>query len=161
MGWKDSGYKSMTLFSGNSPGVVGTTVPAGTAPGAGLIVGVSQFTVAVVDAVLQGQTGGTLDVYIQSSLNAGQDGSGNWFDVVHYTQLAAAGAAVRWLLTISRGYNRIVGAPSAANPADGTPTLAVNTMIADCLGNALRVVFVGGAGSSAGTTQIIRLGLSQ
>lgn len=161
MGWKDTGYKVMSLYSGTNSGAVGVVLPAGTAPGAGLIVGLSQFTVAVVDALIQGHTGGTLDVYVQSSVDAGQDGSGTWFDVIHYTQLAAAGAQVRWVTTLSRGYNRITAAPSAANPADGTPTLAVNTTINDCLGNALRVVFVGGAGSSAGAVQRIKIGLSQ
>lgn len=161
MGWKDTGYKAMTLFSGTNSGAVGVVLPNGTAPGAGLLVGLSQFTVAVVDALIQGHTGGTLDVYIQSSIDAGQDGSGTWFDVAHYTQLAAAAPLARWLVTISRGYNRIVAAPSAANAADGTPALAVNTAIADCLGNALRVVFVGGAGSSAGAVQRIKVGLSQ
>lgn len=161
MGYPDTGYKVMTLFSGNSPGAAGTQLPLTTKPGDGLIVGIAQSGMAVIDALLQGGAGGVLDIYIQSALDADQAGGGTWYDVAHYTQLAAAAAQVRWLLTVSRGYNRISAVPSAANPLSGTPTLAANTTIPDCLGNALRVVMIAGAGTTLGAAQTIKVALSK
>lgn len=160
MGWKDSGWKSWTLFSGSCPSSATTQLPQGTAPGAGLLVGLSQMGVLVVDAKLLGPTGGTLDVYLQSSLDADQAGNGSWYDVCHFPQLAAATAG-RFVATISRGYARIAATINAVNTVDNTPSLPVNTLVPDGLGNALRVVFVTGAGTSAAAAQTIKLGLSQ
>ena len=41
------------------------------------------------------------------------------------------------------------------NAVDGTPALAVNTVLSGSLGNNLRVVFVAGVGTSAGAAQTI------
>lgn len=158
MGFKDTNWKFFTLFNGLSPAAPGTFLGI---PNNGLIVGLSQMALVIVDALIQGATGGPLDVYLQSSLDADQAGNGTWYDVAHYTQLAAAGAQVRWIATISRGFSRISAAPNAANPASGTPTLAANTIIPDALGIALRVALVAGALTTAGATQTIKLGLSQ
>lgn len=158
MSFRDSNWTSKVLYNALSPAAPGTVL--GT-PGSGLIVGLGQSVVCVVDALIQGATGGVLDIYIQSSVDAMQDGTGTWYDVIHYTQLAAAGAQVRWVATLSRGFNKIAAAPNAANPVDGTPSLTANTLIPDALGNALRVVLVAGASTSAGANQRIKIGLSQ
>lgn len=161
MSFADLNPKSVLLYSGTSPAAPSTVLPVTTKGGDGLIVGLGQSSVCVVDALIQGATGGPLDIYLQSSTDALQDGTGSWYDVIHYTQLAAAGAQVRWIATLSRGFNKIAAAPNAANPLDGTPTLAVNTLIPDALGNALRVVLVAGALTTAGATQRIKLLLSK
>lgn len=154
MGMPDSNYRTQTLFSGTSPAAASTVV-------AGTLVGLSQEAVAVIDAQLLGATGGTLDVYIQSSMDADQAGGGTWYDVIHYTQLAAAAGAIRWIVTLSRGFNKIAAVPNSANPVSGTPTLTANTIIPDALGNALRVVLVAGAGTSAGAAIVIKAGTSK
>lgn len=153
--FNDTGWKSITLANAVvSPAAAGTAVLA-------TLVGLGQEPVAVVDATLLGATGGVLDIYVQSSVDADQAGNGTWYDVIHYTQLAAGGAAVRWVATLSRGFNKIAAAPNSVNPVSGTPTLAANTLIADALGNALRVVAVAGAGTSAGAAQTVKLGVSK
>jgi len=48
------------------------------------------------------------------------------------------------------------GAPTVVNKVDLTPALAVNTCIANGMGNALRVVYVAGAATSAGAAQSIK-----
>lgn len=160
MGWKDTGYKFHTLFAGNCPAAPGTQLPLSTKLGDGLLVGISQFVVAVVDMKLIGPTGGTLDVYLQSSLDADQAGNGSWYDVAHLPQVTAA-TTFRYAFAISRGFNRVAATATALNNADNTPSLAANTIIADALGNALRVVLVANAGVSVAAAQSIKLGLSQ
>jgi hypothetical protein len=112
------------------------------------------FSKCVVQARVQGATGGTLDIYIQSSSNSAA--STGWYDVAHYTQLAAGAAAAGWVFTLSRGPSTAT-APTGTNTADGTPALAANTMVPNALGNALRVVFVAGASTSAGAVQTINV----
>jgi hypothetical protein len=139
----------VTLVNGASPAGAGTVV--GTA-----VLGLDPYTKALVYAVLQGATGGTLDVYIQSSLNGGA--VGGWVDVAHFPQLAAAAGKIGYFLSLTRGDasgNAAAVAPIVVNIVDGTPVLAANFFIPSGFGNALRVVFVAGAGTSAGATQTI------
>lgn len=131
-------------LSGTSPSAAGTTVGVSQ-------VGLDTFEKAVVLAVVQGATGGTLDVYLQST----PDGGTTWYDVCHYTQLAAAGAQVAWFVSLTRGETFNATAPVSVNKASGTPTLAANTVVPHGLGNGLRVVYVAGAATSAGAAQTI------
>lgn len=131
-----------------SPASASTAV--GTVANGGLVAGLDQLPYAIVHALLQGATGGALDVYLQSSVNGGA----NWYDVCHFPQLAAAAAPIRYLVALTRGF---IGTPAitAPNTADGTPTLTVNTSVPYSLGNALRVVMVAGAATSAGAVQSV------
>lgn len=128
-------------LGGTSPAAASTVIgPA--------MQGLDDFTRLVIHATLQGATGGTLDVYIQSSVGNG------WYDVAHFAQLAAAAASVRYVVTLTKA---LKGTPAivAVNAANGTPTLAANSVNADILGNAIRVVYVAGALTSAGAVQAI------
>ena len=139
----------ITLVNGQSPAGAGTT-------GVAAVTGLDPYTKVLIFAVLQGATGGTLDVYIQTSVNGGQ--AGGWVDVAHFPQLAAAAAKVGYFLSLTRGDasgNAAAVAPIVVNVIDGAPVLAVNVFIPSGFGNALRVVFVAGAGMSAGATQTI------
>lgn len=151
--YPDSGAKEFTLFSGNSP-----TSGAGTfigTSGNGAIIGMGQTPVAVVDLQLIAPAGGTLDVYLQSSVDAQQDGvTGTWYDVAHVPQLAAGSGPFRFVLTLSRGFNKIAAVPNAVNAVSNTPTLGANLMIPDALGIALRVILVPGAGAAAAAQSI-------
>jgi|SRR5438067_7630344 len=133
------------LFSGTSPSAPGTSAQAQ------LAVPLDRMSYCDVTARLAGATGGTLDVYIQSSNNNGAAGS--WKDVVHFPQLLAGAAAIGYSATLTHGTAGAV--PVTVNSIDGTAALAANTVVPSSLGNNLRVVFVAGAGTSAGATQTI------
>lgn len=115
---------------------------------------IAMFTTCSMYAVLQGGTGGTLDVYIQTAfkkLNA----SPTWVDVAHFPQLAAGAAAVSYTFTLTRWSPTTSAFFTPVNTASGTPVLAVNTVVPGVLGYLLRVVHKTGAGTSAGATQSI------
>jgi hypothetical protein len=89
-------------------------------------------------ASLVGLAGGTLDVYVQESL----DGGTTWFDVCHFPQLASGAAAIRYSFTVPR---------DSALKAVGqgtTPALAVNNVAGGPWGPQLRLLSVTGAGTS-------------
>jgi hypothetical protein len=148
------------LLSGTSPAAPGTSVLA-------TITNLDQYTECEVHALLVGATGGTLDIYLQASNNwragskdetgdytAWSPAGGNWYDVAHFPQLAAGAVAIRYLLTLSRGYSN-AAAILVANTADGTPALALNTVLVGMWGGALRLVAVAGASTSAGAVQSV------
>jgi hypothetical protein len=123
------------------------TSPAAASTVVGATVDIAGFSKVSLAARIRGGTGGTLDVYIQSG-----DGT-NWWDVAHFTQLAAAAVLVAWGLSLERGGGATI---VSINTADGTPSLVANTKVTGLLGNKLRYVFVAGAGTSAGGSQDIR-----
>lgn len=132
----------VVIFSGTSPAAAGTTL------GAQLTLPLDRYSYCTISARLAGATGGTLDVYIQSSNNNGAAGS--WTDAIHFTQLAAAAGAIGYVATLGHGTGGT--APIVVNSIDGTPVLAAGVVVPHSLGNNLRPVFVAGAGTSAGAT---------
>ena len=118
--------------------------------------GLQEFNKAVGTANLIGATGGTLDVSIQTNYGgSGLMGSGGvttglWKDIARFTQLAAAGPAVSSGFVLTRGIGGTLNAPTTENTADGTPALAVNTIVPQALGDALRLIVLPGAGTTAG-----------
>jgi len=125
--------------SSTSPGAPGTA--AGLA-----IAGLDDFESVVVIASLLGATGGVLDVYLQAF-----DGT-NWFDVAHYTQLAAGATLRRYSVLLGRG-------AAAAAPVqvglDLEGVLAANTVVPGTLTDRLRLLFVAGASTTVGAAQVL------
>jgi hypothetical protein len=102
----------------------------------------------VIDATLTGGTGGTLDVYLQRKI-----ASDTWRDWVHFPQLAAAASKKYTLTIIGNGAGIVeVGGGSDASPG---VALAANTAVDVTPGGDVRLVFVSGAGTSAGAAQTI------
>lgn len=138
----------VTVFNGTSPATPSTGT--GTA-----VTGLDAFSYCFLYAKLQGATGGPLDVYVQTSYDSGT----TWIDVGHYTQLAAAAALVATVVSLSRWGPSVsatpTSVPTTVNSTSGTPVLAANTFLPGVLGNALRVVLVAGALTTAGATQVI------
>ena len=135
------------VLTGTSPAAPGTSVIA-------TQYGLDQFTELVAHVSLIGATGGTLDVYLQSSVNwqagvTGQVGTPAWYDVAHFTQLPAGATALRYIVSMSRGYP-LTATIAVSNPTDGTPTMAANTLLPNILGNALRLIVVAGSLTTAG-----------
>lgn len=134
----------IVLFSGTSPAAPSTVAQTA-------VVGLDGNDNCIIEARLAGATGGPLDVYVQSSTNGGAAGS--WYDVVHFPQLTAGAAAIGYVAAI--GHGPVGTAPVVVNSVDGTPALAANTVVPAGLGNALRVVTVAGASTSAGASLTI------
>lgn len=97
-------------------------------------------------ATLTGATGGVLDVFLQ-----GFDGV-NWFDVCHFAQLGAGAAAAIFAVSLHR--DQPSGVPAVIG-FDGTPLLAVNTVSQGGFSDRLRMVFIAGASTTVGASQVI------
>ena len=116
---------------------------ASTVASVATIKGLGGFDAIVLDAYLQGATGGTLDIYVQ---RLAPDGT-NWLDYAHFPQLAD-GAAAQWYtaeLQPALGINAVGSGTS--------PSLAANTILGGHPGSEIRLVFVAGTGTSAGAAQ--------
>ena len=99
---------------------------------------------------LRGATGGTLDVYLQTS----HDGGTTWFDFAHAAQLAAGAAQVREVWHVSRS----TAVTTSTVVGTGTsPALAADTVLGGSWGDSLRIVFVAGVSTSAGASQTIHV----
>jgi hypothetical protein len=127
-----------------SAAAAGTTV-------LGTIVGLSKYDAFVIDALLIGATGGTLDLYLQRLV----DPTNNvWLDWARYTQLASGAAAITYTLGFEP--DSLVAAVThvaqwGAVPS-GSPVIAAGSVVACHPGDQLRVVGVAGAGTSAGAS---------
>lgn len=131
-------------ITGTSPAAASTAVSAAVAD-------CGAFDCITVLATLTGGTGGTLDVYLQSSW----DGGVTWYDLVHFTQLAAGGAARTYKATLALSTTiTTVGKGSVGTPA---VALAAATVAAGHWGDMIRAVYVAGASTSAGATQLIEI----
>lgn len=132
-------------LSGTSPAAASTVASKE-------VTGLNAFTTLRLDAVILGATGGTLDVYIQRKVAANV-----WVDWVHFTQLAAAAAAVTYSLTFVAAQSASLATATTAG-TDSTPAPAIAaSIVAIHPGNHVRVVYVAGAGTSAGAAQSIAL----
>lgn len=96
-----------------------------------------------VVAKLVGATGGTLDVYVQTSPDQGV----TWVDYAHFPQLASGAAAIKYAFAAGQG------TPSAAPVVVGintAPALAANTVVGGGWGDRIRLLMVAGSGTTVG-----------
>ena len=144
------------IFSETSPAAPGTAASvgpvqnAGSYMAAGLAGPLDDYDSIGVVAELVGATGGTLDVYLQSSQDAGI----SWFDVIHWTQLAGGGAAVKWSSPISQATTTSVPIAVGKNLS---PALAANVVVNGAFSDRFRLVMVAGSGTSVGAAVVVRI----
>jgi hypothetical protein len=131
-------------------GIISDTSPSSASTAAGDIVsGLANFDALTIIANLVGATGGTLDVYLQTSW----DGGTTWYDWAHFPQLAAGAAAI----------NYTISAPSSGDPSpivvgkNTTPALAANSVVGSVWGPQLRALYVAGSSTSAGAAVTITI----
>jgi hypothetical protein len=110
---------------------------------AGVAGPLDDFEALQLVAELVGNTGGTLDVYVQTSPDQGV----NWFDFAHFAQLNAGAAAVRYVLTASLYTQNTAPIAVGKNLA---PALAANTFVNGAFGDRVRLLMVSGTGTTAG-----------
>lgn len=130
--------------------ITGTSPSSATTAVIGNFVGGLQIYDSLqIIAIIQGATGGTLDLYLQSSV----DGS-TWYDYAHYAQLAAAAASTTRTITVSRAQQQLTATAIGSNTS---PALAANTFLGGDFGSRIRLLAVAGAGTSAGAVQTIKI----
>lgn len=138
-------------ISGTSPAAPGTAV-IGSA-----FSGLQEFSRAAIVATLQGATGGTLNLIVQTSFDGKHvgDSTKKWWDAGAFAQLAAAAAQVTLFIELNR-------ASSGAAPVTLTNgTLAAGTVLPGMLGDAIRLLAVAGGGTSAGAVQQLDVAMFQ
>lgn len=129
-----------------SPAAAGTSAAPTAFTGGALVTA----DALVIDATLTGATGGTLDVYLQRKIAAD-----TWRDWVHFPQVAA-GASKAFSLVV-RGNGTTIADVGGGSDASPTPSMAANAFANVIPGGDVRVVFVAGAGTSAGASQTIAI----
>lgn len=126
--------------------IIGTSpAAASTAIDPTVIYGLARFSSVRIDALLVGATGGTLDVYLQRKL-----GPNAWADYCHFAQLAAGATAVRYSVTAAQINSTAIVTANGGTDAAPAVGLAPATFLGGHPGDTLRVVYVAGAGTSAG-----------
>jgi hypothetical protein len=144
------------LFSEVSPSAAGTAAsskPVANAASwcaAGVAGPLDDYDSIGIDVDLVGATGGTLDVYLQQSPDQGV----NWYDVVHWTQLASGAAAVKYSSPISQATT--TAAPTAVGK-NLNPALLAGTVVNGAFSDRMRLLMVAGSGTSAGASVVVRL----
>jgi hypothetical protein len=130
--------------------IISDTTPAAASTAAGdTVAGLGKYDAIQIVANLVGATGGTLDVYMQTS----PDGGTTWYDYVHFPQLGAGAAAIRYMVNIpSAGATGITVIGTGSSPA-----LAANTVVGGSWGDRLRALYVAGASTSAGAAITISI----
>ena len=140
---------SPLIFSETSPNAPGTAVssqPVQNVTGPyppGVATPIDDSDALDILAELVGATGGTLDVYVQCS----PDGGLNWTEIAHFAQLANGAAAVKYQAPISLYTNLTQPVVVGKNLV---PALAVNTVVNGAFSDRVRLLFVAGAGTTAG-----------
>jgi hypothetical protein len=120
------------------------------APSTGIVGGLSGFDALTIIGSLQGGTGGTLDVYLQTSY----DGGTTWYDYAHWPQLADSDP-----LTMREwSVNRSTAVTASTTIGSGlAPALGVDTILGGAWGDMMRLLFDAGAGTSAGAAQSVTI----
>jgi hypothetical protein len=131
------GQRVFTI-SETSPAAAGTVVGAG-------VNGLGDYPYLRVDADLVGATGGALDIYLQRMIKPGA-----WTDWLHFAQLAAGAAAVRYSAIVSPGLSTTITTSNRGTAATPLVSLAAATFLGGHPGDSVRAVYVAGASTSAG-----------
>lgn len=138
-------------ISGTSPAAAGTAIVGS------VIRNLKAFDWFTIDAALVGATGGTLDVYLQRQVASDAEATGGvWADWLHFTQLGAGAAAVKY--SLQSGVDKTITAVAFSTDASpGTPILAAGSFVGGHPGDAVRCVCVAGASTSAGAAVAIHI----
>jgi len=138
-------YQNTPPITFTSPATASTVVQTATWDN------LSQFEWLTVVAVLTGATAGTLDVYLQAEAQ-----NNVWVDWVHFAQLAAGAATVRYAFDCNVAASSITTVGGGTTAAPGV-ALAAATVAFSHPGKKVRIVTVAGAGTSAGASQTLYL----
>lgn len=148
--------RALFIFNETSPAAAGTSASSQPVQNAGsnFPIGVagpmSDYDAVDVIADLTGATGGTLDVYLQISPDDGQ----NWYDIIHFSQLAAGAALASYQAPLSNA--TVTNSPIKVGK-NLSPALAASTVVNGAFSDRMRLVMVAGSGTSAGAPVVVRI----
>ena len=136
------------IFTEMSPSAAGTTVssqPVSSSNIAGNGIAAPLDDAEAIDIAVDmvGATGGTLDLYVQSS----PDGGVNWYDIVHFPQLTAGAPAIKYQAPLSLFTNSTAPVQVGKNLL---PALAAGAIVQGAFSDRLRLVMVAGSGTTLG-----------
>lgn len=134
----------VTLFSGTTPSAPGTSAQTP-------VTGLGGYSAGMILAQLVGATGGTLDVYSQTS----PDGGVTWSDYIHMTQLAAGAAAIIKGYAVGAGCGPIGAAAGATVGINLAPALTSGAAAGGDFGDRMRILLVAGAGTTVGAAIVL------
>lgn len=144
----------IVTISENSPDSGAANVPS-----VAYVGGLSYFDALSIIATIQGATGDTLDVYLQTSydMTPGLEADSVariWYDYAHFQQLADGASPINVALHVNRSTSvtaeTIIG--TGLNPA-----LGVSTILGGAWGDMIRILFVPGASTTAGSEQVVTI----
>jgi hypothetical protein len=144
------------VFNETSPAAAGTVASSHAVQGAasylpaGVAGPMADYSAVDVVADLVGATGGTLDVYVQIS----PDDGANWYDVIHFVQLAGGAAAASYQSPLSNATTTAAPTKVGKNLA---PVLANGTVVNGAFSDRMRLVMVAGVGTSQGAPVVVRV----
>jgi hypothetical protein len=111
-------------------------------------VGIPTNALAVsVIATLPSLTGGTLDYYIQTKIDAN-----TWVDWMHFTQVAGGASTVVKVAHVTKHTSTAEATAGTGTDTTATPALAAGTNTGGAWGSSFRAVYVSGSGTSVGVT---------
>lgn len=140
------------MIDRNQPLIITGTTP--NAPGTAIVgkqLGLGKYDSFIITASLVGATAGALDISLQRRITAPDAGAPLWSEYARFTQLAAGAAAVVYTLSSAQAPTTpLVNSIWSENAQSGALTLTTNTCVGGHPGDALRVVAIAGASTSAG-----------
>lgn len=142
------------LFSETSPSSPSTAVSSGVVEsaaaygGPGVAMPLNDGNSLDIAADLRGATGGSLDVYVQYSVNSGR----SWYDLAHFPQIASGAPLIYFRAPVSLYTNSVNTSQVGKNLA---PALAPSAMVNGAFGDRVRLVMVAGAGTSVGAPVVV------
>lgn len=152
----------MMRIASTQPFVLTGTTPAAASSGVilGTMRGLARYNAIRVDALLQGATGGTLDLYLQRRVLGATSPNSIWLDWLHFTQLAGGAAAVRYSAFAGDNVPNVALATVGQMNDDlsvGAFALAAGTFVGGLPGDEVRLCAVAGTGTTAGALQNVYL----
>lgn len=145
------------VFSETSPAAPGTAASSQVVTGdlaanmpAGVAGLIDDYESIEIIAELKGATGGTLNVYLQTS----PDGGLSWFDSIAWPQQAGGGALAFYQSPLSQATTTATPVVVGKNLA---PALAANTVVNGSFGDRFRLVMVAGTGTTGGAPVVVRV----
>lgn len=132
------------VLSGLSPASASSALITGA-----ILPGLGRYDDFLIDAIIIGGTGGTVDLYIQRRVLANV-----WVEWAHFPQVAAA-ATKYYSIPTQQPTPAITNVGKFDDAGTGTAVIAANTFVGGHPGDAIRLYVTAGASTSAAATQTV------
>lgn len=150
------------LFQETSPNAAGTVASSNAVSGgqgtgwpAGVAAPLDGFNALNIVAEITGATGGTLDLYIQLSVDMGA----NWYDVAHFPQATALSAVKYYDAPMSNATTNTTTTQVGKNlsPALALGSGGIGSVVNGAFSDRMRLVMVAGSGTTLGASVVVKV----